>query len=179
MLVRDCPKDAIEKVTGKFQCTADIQLPGMLYAKILHSPYSHARIVKIDTSKAEEVPGVKCVLTHLNTKKMHVNWHFGPPLDEVLHYQGEEAAVVAAITPKIAEEALKLIDIEYEVLPAVYDSEEALKPDAPLIHPDYRSDNTFAVSVAADRPDGRGWILRLEYVISTKAFQSGYHCRRG
>jgi len=157
-------KDAIEKVTGKFQCTADIQLPGMLYAKILHSPYSHARIVKIDTSKAEEVPGVKCVLTHLNTKKMHVNWHFGPPLDEVLHYQGEEAAVVAAITPKIAEEALKLIDIEYEVLPAVYDSEEALKPDAPLIHPDYRSDNTFRGYPwqPIGRMDEDGF-LRLEY----------------
>jgi len=156
--------DAVAKVTGKFQCIADIQLPGMIYAKVMHSPYSHAKITKIDTSKAEEVPGVKCILTHLNTKKMHVNWHMGPPLDDVMHYQGEEVAVVAALTEKIALEAMKLIEVEYEILPSVYDSEEALKPDAPIVHPEYRSDNSFRGLpwIGLNRMDEDGY-LRIEH----------------
>ena len=108
----------------------------MLHAKFLRSPHAHARIAGIDTSKAEKLPGVKCVLTFRNVPKVHAGRKFEYLLDETLHYQGEEVAAVAALTAEIAEEALKLIDVNYEVLPAVFDAKEAMRPSAPLVHPE-------------------------------------------
>src|SRR4030067_3730869 len=118
-------KDAIEKVKGEAKYIDDIQLPRMLHAKFLRSPHAHARIVSVDTSKAEAMPGVKCILTHQNVPKVHPLRKFEYLLDETVHYPGEEVAAVAALTPEIAEEALKLIHVNYEVLPAVFDFEEA------------------------------------------------------
>src|SRR4030042_5143978 len=129
-------KDAIEKVKGEARYIPDVQLPGMLHARFLRSPYAHARIKNIDTSRAEALPGVKCVLTYRNVPKVHPQRKFEFLLDETVHHPGEEVAAVAAVTREIAEEALKLIDVEYEVLPAVINPEEALKPDAPLVHPE-------------------------------------------
>jgi xanthine dehydrogenase molybdenum-binding subunit len=138
VLGRSLPrKDALEKVTGEAKFVADIQLSRMLYAKFLRSPYAHARITKIDTTKAEALLGVKCVLTHKNVPRAQSGRKFGYLLDETVHQVGEEVAAVAAVTKEIAEEALKLIDVEYEVLPAVFEAEEAMKPDAPLVHPEY------------------------------------------
>src|SRR4030042_1886555 len=110
-------KDAVEKTTGEAKYVPDIQLPGMLYAKFLRSPYAHARIKNIDTSKAESLPGVKCVLTHQNVPKLHPMRKFEFLLDDTVHHRGEEIAAIAAITDEIAEEALRLIEVEYEVLP--------------------------------------------------------------
>ena len=133
--------DAVEKAKGQAPFTCDISLPGMLYAKFLRSPHAHARILNIDTSKAEQLPGVKCVLTHKNVPRVRGSFSGKDKLeylmDDVVHNSGEEVAAVAALTREIAEEALDLIEVEYEVLPAVFDIDEAVKPDAPLAHQDY------------------------------------------
>ena len=128
-----------ERVTGRAKYTVDIRLPGMLYAKILRSPYAHAKILEIDTSRAERLPGVEAVLTHREAKILYRTSHgsareFG--LDDRVRYVGDKVAAVAAVSEDLAEEALELIDVEYEVLPAVFDMEEALKPDSPVIHPE-------------------------------------------
>jgi len=130
--------DAFERVTGQAQYTGDIQLPGMLYARVLRSPHPHARIVSIDTSKAEKLPGVKAVIHHENAKvpwssggHTHQRFIFNNPV----RFVGDAVAAVAATHRHIAEDALKLIEIKYEKLPHVLDPNEALKPDAPKIAP--------------------------------------------
>ncbi len=127
-------KDAVEKVTGAARYIPDIQLPQMLFAKFLRSPHAHARIKEIDTAPAEALAGVKCVLTHKNVPQVHPRHRIGYLLDETVHFPGEEMAAVAAVSPEIAQEALKLIKVEYEVLPGVFDPDEALKPGAPLVN---------------------------------------------
>lgn len=134
--------DAEEKVTGAAIFGADVVLPRMLHGKILRSPHAHARIVDIDTSKAERVPGVRTVATGRNTPDAK----FGILVqderffakDEV-HYLGDEVAAVAAIDEETAAEALRLIEVEYEELPSVFDPVEAMLPDAPLVHHDTSS----------------------------------------
>lgn len=126
-------KDALEKATGTARFISDIQLPGMLYARYLRSPHAHARIRNIDTSRAESLPGVKCVLTYKNVPKRHPMRKMEFLLDEIVHRPGEEVAAVAALTPEIAGKALDLIEVDYEVLPVVVDHLEAMKPGAPLV----------------------------------------------
>ncbi|MEM3519110.1 MAG: xanthine dehydrogenase family protein molybdopterin-binding subunit [Candidatus Hadarchaeales archaeon] len=130
--------DAVEKVTGSAIYTADIKLPGMLYARLLKSPYAHARIVKIDTSRAERLPGVRAVLTGAE-----LPYRFGIYMSDkyVLarkkaRYLGEPVVAIAADTEEIAEDAVELVEVEYEELPAVFDPREALKEGAPLVHED-------------------------------------------
>jgi len=130
--------DAHERVTGQAQYTGDIQLPGMLYARVLRSPHPHAKIVGIDTSKAEKLPGVKAIVHHENAKVpwssgglTHQRFIFNNPV----RYVGDAVAAVAATDRHIAEDALKLIDVKYEKIPHVLDANEALKPDAPKITP--------------------------------------------
>lgn len=140
--------DAVEKVKGEAKYTSDLILPGMLYARFLRSPHAHARIVSIDTSKAEALTGVKCILTHKNVPHIHPvpqvpGGKFEYLLDEIIHGAGEEVAAIAAISPEIASKALKLIDIEYEVLPAVTDKDEAIKPGAPLAYPELMKSNLY------------------------------------
>jgi 4-hydroxybenzoyl-CoA reductase alpha subunit len=138
-------KDGVAKATGKALYTVDMVLPGMLWGKILRSPYPHARILNIDTSRAERLPGVKTVITGKDTlgiKHGFVETPRYPPdqypiaMDRV-RYIGEEVAAVAAIDEYVAEEALSLIKVDYEELPAVFDPEEAMKPEAPEIHPSH------------------------------------------
>jgi CO/xanthine dehydrogenase Mo-binding subunit len=140
--------DGAEKVTGYATYGADIRLPGMLYGKILRSPYAHARIKSIDTRHAMELPGVHAVMTSEDLAQpsgrivdlaegvMH-NMRFLSnnimAADKVL-YKGHAIAAVAATSPHIAEEALALIQVEYEELPPVLTAEEAMKPGAPLLH---------------------------------------------
>ena len=130
--------DAYERVTGQAQYTGDIQLPGMLYARILRSPYPHANIIRIDTSKAEKLPGVKAVIHYGNAQVpwssgglTHKRFIFNNPV----RYVGDAVAAVAATDRQIAEEALGLIEVKYEKIPYVIDANEALKPDAPKIAP--------------------------------------------
>lgn len=132
--------DALEKVTGKAMFCTDINLPGVLCAKVLRSPHPHARITSIDTSKAERVPGVKCVLT----EKDAPNEKYGLLVYDrtilarnVVRFVGEPVAAVAATSVDAAEEALELIEVEYELLPAVFDVEEAMSPNPSVVlHPD-------------------------------------------
>ncbi|MEC9487873.1 MAG: xanthine dehydrogenase family protein molybdopterin-binding subunit [Halanaerobium sp.] len=130
--------DAVEKVTGSAQYVHDLELQGMLHARMLLSPHAHARIVKIDTTKAEELPGVWAVLTGKD-----LDYKIGLYLvdkdilarDKVI-YHGEPVAAVAAETEAIAQQAVELIEVEYEELPAALDVREAAKEDAPLVHED-------------------------------------------
>ena len=139
--------DGLDKVTGRAKFGADIQLPGLLHGKVLRSPYAHARIRSINTSKAEALPGVYAVATAKdfpiiearqidfaevqgNTRMMAENMLAH---DKVL-YKGHAVAAVAASDPHTAEEALDLIEVDYEVLPPVLNVRDAMKEDAPLLH---------------------------------------------
>ena len=140
--------DGTDKVTGRAQYGADIKLPGLLHGKILRSPHPHARIRSIDTSRASSFPGVKAVVTSSElprlsgkTADLGEGAMSNPKFmsnnclaeDKAL-YKGHAVAAVAATSPHIAEEALALIDVDYEVLPAVMDVLDAMKEDAPVLH---------------------------------------------
>ncbi|HXH11761.1 MAG TPA: xanthine dehydrogenase family protein molybdopterin-binding subunit [Alphaproteobacteria bacterium] len=131
-----------EKVTGRTRFAADVDLPGMLWGKILRSPHPHARIRRIDASAAWGVPGVKAVVTGQDAPGLLM----GKVLRDMpvlcwdrVRYIGDRVAAVAAETPEAAEEALLRIDVDYDVLPAVFDPMEAMQPDAPLLHADVAS----------------------------------------
>ena len=126
--------DGIERVTGKAQYTHDIHMPGMVYGKILRCPHPHAKIKKLSTEKAENLPGVFAVLSHQNAPQ--ISWKLGQTylFDKTLRYAGEEVACVIAETEEICDDALRIIEIEYETLPFVVDPVEALEPNAPKVH---------------------------------------------
>ena len=128
-------KDAYEITTGRAKYINDIHLPHMLHGKVLRSPHPHANIKSIDISKARKLPGVKAVLTYKDVP----DWRVGNPLhlrvlDSKVRFVGDTVALVAADTEDIANEALDLIDVEYEVLPAVYDVEKAIEKGAPQLY---------------------------------------------
>ena len=131
-------RDAADIVTGAVQYTDDLKFQNLLCGKVLRSPYAHAVIKGIDKSKAEALPGVKAVLTWEDIP----DFRGGTPrnvrvLDKKVRYVGDAVALVAAVTEEIAEEALDLISVEYEVLPAVFDIDSALKPGAPAVYDEY------------------------------------------
>lgn len=132
--------DAMQKVTGEAIYVQDIKLPGMLYGRVLRSPYAHAKIVRIDTRRAEKLKGVKAVITAADTPKIKL-MPSSPALadqlvlqDKKVRFIGDSLAAVAATDLETAEEALELIEVEYEELPAIFDPEEAMKPGMVLIH---------------------------------------------
>ncbi len=131
-------RDAAAIVTGAAVFLDDLRFDNLLHGKVLRSPHAHARINRIDKSKAEALPGVKAVLTWEDIP----DWRGGTPrtvrvLDEKVRYVGDATALVAATTPEIAEEALDLIEVDYKVLPAVIDMDSALKPGAPLVYDEF------------------------------------------
>ncbi len=137
--------DGRVKVTGEAKYAADYDMPGMLWCKMVRSPYPHARILNIDTSRAEKLPGVRAVCTG----KDFGGWTWGwmpktrdePPLAVgKVRYLAEAVAAVAAVDEDTAEEAAELVKVEYEELPGVFDPEEAMKEGAPQIH-DYVDNN--------------------------------------
>jgi len=128
--------DAVDKATGRAQYIQDLKLPGMLYGKILYSKFPHARIVKIDASRARSLPGVRAVITGEDCPEIKMGvYKDNRPLKagKVRSYR-DEVAAVAATDPDIAEEALSLIEVIYEPLPGVFDPEEAMQKSAPLVH---------------------------------------------
>src|SRR5580704_1380582 len=141
--------DGVDKVTGRANFGADMKMAGMLYGRVKRSPHPHARILKIDVTKALAVPGVRAVVTSADFPEIRSEEAFvgeGPmnfrdlsrnvmARDKAL-YEGHAVAAVAATTPTIASQALDLIDVTYEVLPFVIDVEEAMAPDAPVLHED-------------------------------------------
>ena len=160
--------DGPAKLRGWAQFTADIEMAGMVYAKVLRSRYVHARLLRVDASKAVKLPGVVAVLTRNDLKAM--NSHFGPvvkdqpvvALDRV-RYVGDIIAAVAAEEQDIAEEALESIEVEYEPLPAVFDLREAMKPDAPIIHADRVKAQSFPAK-SGFRLETGGNVLSMYHV---------------
>ncbi len=150
--------DAIKLVQGKPAFAADMEARGMLHAKVLHSPVAHAWIKHIDTSQAKDLPGVAAVLTHQDIPRVIFSTAGqsdpipGPldtfSLDKKVRFVGDRVAFVAAETEEIAEEALKLIEVEYELLPAIIDMSEAMRADAPVLH-----DEPEFVNFAESDPD--------------------------
>ncbi len=133
--------DSVPKVKGDMKYSADLYLPGMLYAKVLRSPYAHARILNIDTTRAEKLPGVRAIITGKDA--LPYKWGVFAytrdmqflPTDKARFF-GQEVAAVAAIDEEIAQEAVELIKVEWEPLPYVLDPEEALLEGAPQLHED-------------------------------------------
>ncbi len=128
--------DGPEKAAGKAFYIHDLERPGMLFGKIKFSEHAHARILKIDTSKAEKLPGVKAVITAYNTPEIRIGFlhdNFALKKGKVRQFR-DEIAAVAATDPEIAAEAIDLIEVEYEPLPGVFSPREAMKEGAPLVH---------------------------------------------
>ena len=138
--------DGVDKVTGRAIYGADVQLTGLLHGKVLRSPHAHARIRSIDTSRAESLPGVKAVITakdipvpeagatSLGKSGMNLSYLRESVLaDKKVLFHGHPVAAVASANPNVAEEALDLIEVDYELLPPVLDVREAMKDDAPLL----------------------------------------------
>jgi len=144
--------DGVDKVTGRAKYGADYALPGMLYGKVLRSPHAHARIKSIKYDKVLKMPGVFAVITGADFPEVttetvpivgeykinarHLSYNV-MARDRVL-YDGHAVAAVAANSPHIAEEALRLIEVEYEVLPPVMTLDDAMKPDAHILFPEMR-----------------------------------------
>ena len=131
--------DGVEKVSGQGLYAGDLRLPGMAYAKVLRSPLPHARIRRIDASKAAALTGVVAVVSRDNLNLASNSFGAYVKDQQILatdkvRYVGDMVAAVAAVDEAVAEEALKLIDVEYEERPAVYTIEEALRDAAPLVH---------------------------------------------
>ena len=165
--------DVPGKVTGHARYAGDIALPGMLHAKIKRSTIAHAHIRRIDVSRAAALPGVRAVLTHETVPRV---LHYGSPhprsasvtrdqyiLDRKVRYWGEGVAAVAAESEEIAEEALDLIEVEYEPLPAALTVEQALAPGAPVIHE--RPDNLVVEPVLVKRGDIDRGFAEADFVI--------------
>src|SRR5579863_8250384 len=130
--------DAAGKTTGAGKYTDDLSLPGMLIGRILHSPYPHARIKRIDTSRAEKLDGVVAVVTGKDARNPYGilpvgHDEYALALDKV-RYVGDNVACVVAVSEAIAEKALELVDVDYEVLPAYFEPEESMKAQTNLIH---------------------------------------------
>ncbi|MBL8225510.1 MAG: molybdopterin-dependent oxidoreductase [Chromatiales bacterium] len=142
--------DGFDKVSGRSVFADDIELPGMLHGRILRSPHARARIVRLDTTKARALPGVKAVVTNGDAPDLVFSERQPLLAKGFVHYVGEEVAAVAATDPFIADEALRLIEVEYEPLPAVTSLRRALQPDAPLVH-EWAAGN---VAVTHDRDFG-------------------------
>jgi 4-hydroxybenzoyl-CoA reductase alpha subunit len=168
--------DSLAKATGQARYTADLTLPRMLYAKVLRSPHAHARILNIDTSRAEKLRGVKAVVTGVDAAG--VKWGvFRYTRDQQLltqdkvRYIGEDVAAVAAEDEETAMEALELIDVEYEVLPAVFDPLEAIQEGAPQIHDHAENNVNIHVPIEVgdvDRAFGEAHYVREDRFVDSE-----------
>ena len=192
--------DGVDKVTGRARFGADFSLPNMLVGTVLRSPHAHARIRSIDTSKAEALPGVKAVLTSADLPRLPFG--FEPAGEAMVNYRdmsenilayrkvlydGHAVAAVAAVSTAVADQAIELIEVDYEVLPHVIDPVEAMEPDAPILHEDLV---TEGVEPKPDKPTnvvkrveiGQGDVeagfaeadIVIEREFDTKAVHQGY-----
>jgi len=168
---KDVPRtDARAKATGAAIYTDDIKLPGMLHGRLLRSPLAHARIVHLDVKKARALSGVKCVITGEDTPKIpYGNWRLFPAtqdeyplaLDKV-RFIGDEVAAVAAVDRETAQEALDLIRVEYEELPAVFNIDAAMKKGAPVIHDS--SPNNISVNRRIEYGNIKEGFVQSDYI---------------
>ncbi|MCA9399506.1 MAG: molybdopterin-dependent oxidoreductase, partial [Candidatus Omnitrophica bacterium] len=168
-------------VTGQTKYVFDVSFPNMLIGKMIRSPHPHAKIVSIDTSKAEALPGIRSIVTAKDTYniKFGSNEYFFPhTIDQMaleadkVRYVGDEIGAVAAVDEETADEALRLIDIKYEILPHVVDVEEAMKPDAPMIH---ESLNNIAVILPVNFGNPERAMKEADYVREDKFYAPAAH----
>jgi xanthine dehydrogenase YagR molybdenum-binding subunit len=153
--------EGYEKVSGRATYASDVRLPGQLYARVLRSPLPHARLRRIDTAQAAALPGVYAVLSSANAPP--IRWYEKSYLfDRTLRYEGDEVAAVAAETEEIAEDALRLIDLEYEPLPFVVDLAAAARPGAPKV---WESGNRPARPRVRQRGDVDVGFAQADYVV--------------
>jgi len=169
--------DGVDKVTGRAKFGADIHVPNMLIGKVLRSPHAHARIKSIDISKAQALPGVKAVITSADfgdlpsefipAGEMMVNFRDmtrNVMAREKVLYEGHAIAAVAATNDAVAAQALKLIQVEYEILPHVLDVAQAMQPDAPLLH-----DNMYTIGVEPKPAQPSNVAKRVEFALGDVA----------
>lgn len=164
--------DGREKVTGQARYNGDILFPNMLYGKILTSPHAHARIISIDTSEAEKLPGVKAVITHKDVPKLKygispARWDENIFCYDKVRFVGDKVAAVACIDEETCYKALKLIKVEYEVLPAVLNFLEAMEEGKPLVHEEYA--RNINVEIHQNFGDVEG-AFALAHLVRTDAF---------
>ncbi len=173
--------DGLGMVTGQTKYAFDLSFPNMLIGKMIRSPHAHARIISIDTSKAERLPGVRAIVTAKDTDniKFGSNEYFFPhTVDQMaleaekVRYVGDEIGALAAVDEETALEALKLIDVKYEILPAVVDVEEAIKPGAPQIH---ESLNNIAVILPVNFGNPDRALKEADYVREDRFYAPSAH----
>ncbi len=162
--------DAYERVTGQAKYTGDIELPGMLVGRVLRSPHAHARIARIDASKAEALQGVKAVVTHRDAPKVMVWGSRQYILNDRVRFAGEAVAAVAAVDDETAEAALGLIQVQYDVLPFVLDPEAAMAATAPRLFEDGNLEGQARVLTRGDVARG--------LADSDRVIEREYHCPR-
>ena len=170
--------DAVKLATGRGTFVDDVAVPNLLHARILHSPHAHARIRRIDASRARALPGVACVLTHEDVPKVRYTtagqgWPEPSPLDTVVldskvRFVGDRVAVVAAADPEAALRACEAVEVDYEVLPALLDPEKAMEPGAPVVH-----DEDDIAGLVADPKRNVASALHAEVGDVEKAFAAG------
>jgi len=170
--------DAIDKVTGRAKYGIDLKLEGMLHAKIRRSPYPHAKVTKIDTTKAENLPGVRAIVTIEDVPKVVEYWFFLRTEkkkkqmfihDNVVRFIGDPVLAVAADDEETVEEALSLIDVEYEQLPALFDPLEAMKETEVKIHPEK---GNIAFHVTKQYGDGEQGFKDADHIVENRYYTS-------
>lgn len=172
--------DALVKATGKARYTGDLKFPNMLVGKLLPSPHAHARIISIDTSEAEKLPGVKAVITHKDVPSMKyglspARWDENIFCIDKVRFVGDKVAAVAAVDEETVYKALDLIKVEYELLPAVLDPLKAMDDNAPLVQEDYpRNINTEIHQNFGDveKAFAESFLVRKDSFVGQRAYQS-------
>ncbi len=176
--------DAIKLVKGRPVFADDVEMPGMLFGGLLTSPHAHARIRRIDTSKARALPGVHAVLTHEDVERVIYasggqSYPNPPPYDQVsldnkVRFVGDRVAIVAAETPELVQQALELIEVDYEILPAVFDPETSMQEGAPVIHdePDaqmiHDAAHNIAVQIHVEHEDVDAALAQADFVFESE-----------
>ena len=170
--------DGRELISGRRQFIDDVRIPGMLTARVLRSPYPHANIVDIHVEKAKALAGVKAVLTYKDAP----DWKCGLPqhrrvLDRRVRFTGDSVALVAAETLEAADEACKLIEVEYEEFPFVLDCEEAIKPEAPQLYEEFPGNVLPKVTPFSEEPFNQIHVGDVEKAFEEAAYVAeGYYC---
>ncbi|MCL6479084.1 MAG: 4-hydroxybenzoyl-CoA reductase subunit alpha, partial [Peptococcaceae bacterium] len=178
---KSVPKmDGRVKVTGQAKYTGDLKFPNMLVGKILTSPHAHARILSIDTSEAEKLPGVKAVITHRDVPDLKygispARWDENIFCIDKVRFVGDKVAAVAAIDEETVYKALKLIKVEYEELPAVFDPIEAMKEGAPLVHDQYPRNINAEIHQSfgdVEKAFQEAYYIRTDTFVGQRTYQS-------
>src|SRR5437899_1091698 len=156
--------DGVQRVTGRARYTQDVYLPGMLYVRVLRSPYPRARVRRIDTKKAEALPGVRGALHRFNAPKAAFRGEETIFREEV-RFVGDEVAAIAADDEQTAVEALRLIEVDYELLPHVVDLEEAIGDMAPRLD----TDGNVAEAATHKRGDAKRGLNEADFVVDAAA----------